>query len=123
MWAVMCVCRHVCHTQARSCLSTGWALNRCFAWGCGTAAVLAQGGGGVQPRKGLHFGVPGMRRYTTGVGAFHTHETCCLSALPNPSVSTWLNKPMTSSGTAYLPVCKSTQMILPSYPMTGSRQQ
>ena len=47
MWAVMCVCRHVCHTQARSCLSTGWALNRCFAWGFGTVAVLAQGGGGV----------------------------------------------------------------------------
>ena len=47
MWAVMCVCCHVCHTQARSCLSTGWALNRCFAWGFGTAAVLAQGGGGV----------------------------------------------------------------------------
>jgi hypothetical protein len=48
MWAVMCVCRHMCHTQARSCLSTGWALNRCFAWGFGTAAVLAQGGGGVR---------------------------------------------------------------------------
>ena len=46
MWAVMCVCRHVCHTQAQSCLSTGWALNRCFAWVSGTAAVLAQGGGG-----------------------------------------------------------------------------
>ena len=45
MWAVMCVCRHVCHTQAQSCLSTGWAFNRCFAWGFGTAAVLAQGGG------------------------------------------------------------------------------
>ena len=27
-------------------LSTGWALNRCFAWTCGTAAVRAQGGGG-----------------------------------------------------------------------------
>ena len=47
MWAVMCVRRHVCHTQAQSCLSTGWALNRCFAWVFGTAAVLAQGGGGV----------------------------------------------------------------------------
>ena len=46
MWAVTCVCRHVCHTQARSCPSTGWALNCCFAWGFGTAAVLAQGGGG-----------------------------------------------------------------------------
>ena len=45
MWAVMCVCHHVCRTQARSCLSTGWALNRCFAWFFGTAAVLAQGGG------------------------------------------------------------------------------
>ena len=47
MWAIMCVCHHVCHTQARSCLSTGWALNRCFAWFFGTVAVLAQGGGGV----------------------------------------------------------------------------
>ena len=47
MWAVMCVCRHVCHTQARACLSTGWALNRCFVWIFGTAAVLAQGGGGI----------------------------------------------------------------------------
>ena len=52
MWAVMCVCRHVCHTQARSCLSAGWALNRCFAWGFGTAAVLAQGGGAGYKRKG-----------------------------------------------------------------------
>ena len=32
MWAVMCVCRHVCHMQAESCLSTEWALNHCFAW-------------------------------------------------------------------------------------------
>ena len=46
MWAIMCVCHHVCHMQARSCLSTGWALNRCFAWFFGTVAVLAQGGGG-----------------------------------------------------------------------------
>ena len=45
MWGVMCVCHHVCHMQARSCLSTGWALNRCFAWFFGTVAVLAQGGG------------------------------------------------------------------------------
>ena len=34
----------VCRAQAWSCLSTGWALNRCFAWTFGTAAVLAQGG-------------------------------------------------------------------------------
>ena len=47
MWAIMCVCHYVCHTQARSCLSTGWALNRCFAWFFGTVAVLAQGLGGV----------------------------------------------------------------------------
>ena len=47
MWAIMCVCHHVCHTQARPCLSTGWALNRCFAWFFGTVAVLVQGGGGV----------------------------------------------------------------------------
>ena len=48
MWAVMRVCRHVCHTQAQCCLSTGWALDRCFAWGFRTVAVLAQGGGGGQ---------------------------------------------------------------------------
>ena len=29
-----------------ACLSPGWALNRCFAWTFGTAAVLAQGEGG-----------------------------------------------------------------------------
>ena len=45
MWAIMCVCHHVCHTQGWSCLSTGWALNHCFAWFFGTVAVLAQGGG------------------------------------------------------------------------------
>jgi len=44
MWGVMCVCHHVCHMQARSCLSTGWALNRCFAWISGTATVLAPEG-------------------------------------------------------------------------------
>ena len=49
MWAVTCICRHVCHTQAWSCLSTGLALNRCFASFFGTAAVLAQGGG-----RGMH---------------------------------------------------------------------
>ena len=50
MWAIMCVCHHVCHTQAWSCVSTGWALNRCFAWFFGTVAVLAQGGGGVESK-------------------------------------------------------------------------
>ena len=47
MWAIMCVCHHVCHKQTRSCLSTGWMLNHCFAWVFGTVAVLVQGGGGV----------------------------------------------------------------------------
>ena len=56
MWAIMCVCHHVCHTQARSCLSTGWALNRRFAWFFGTVAVLAQGGGGgVHPTSPTAF--------------------------------------------------------------------
>ena len=40
-FAVMCVMPH-----ARPCLSTGWALNHCFAWTFGTTAVHAQGGGG-----------------------------------------------------------------------------
>ena len=57
MWAVMCVCRHVCHTQAQSCLSTEWALNRCFAWVSGTAAVLAQAGGGVLKMLGILWGI------------------------------------------------------------------
>ena len=48
MWAITCVCRHVCHMQAQSCLSTGWALNCCFAWFFETPAVLAQRGGGAQ---------------------------------------------------------------------------
>ena len=41
------VCCHVCHTHGRPCLCTGWALNRRFDLTFGTAAVLAQGGGGV----------------------------------------------------------------------------
>ena len=41
------VCCHVCRAHARPCLSTGWALNRRFDLTFGTAAVLAQGGGGV----------------------------------------------------------------------------
>ena len=56
MWAIMCVCHHVCHTQAQSCLSMGWALDRCFAWVFGTAAVLAQGGGGVSTRARMLVG-------------------------------------------------------------------
>ena len=40
------LCGYVCHTHAQPCLSTGWALNRCFAWTFGAAAVLARGGGG-----------------------------------------------------------------------------
>ena len=41
------ICCHVCRAHARPCLSTGWALNRRFDLTFGTAAVLAQGGGGV----------------------------------------------------------------------------
>ena len=41
------VCCHVCRAHARPCLSTGWALNRRFDQTFGTAAVLAQGGGGT----------------------------------------------------------------------------
>ena len=36
----------MCHAHARPCLSAGWALNRRFGLTAGTAAVLAQGGGG-----------------------------------------------------------------------------
>ena len=39
------LCCRVCRARAWACLSTGWALNRCFAWPFGTAAVLAQRGG------------------------------------------------------------------------------
>ena len=35
-----------CVAHARPCLSTGWALNHRFGLTSGTAAVLAQGGGG-----------------------------------------------------------------------------
>ena len=45
MWAIMCVCHHVCHTQGRSCLSTGWALNRCFGF-LGPWPCLRKGGAG-----------------------------------------------------------------------------
>ena len=37
----------MCHVHARPCPSTGWALNRRFGLTSGTAAMLAQGGGGV----------------------------------------------------------------------------
>ena len=42
------VCCHMCRVHARPCLSTGLALNRRFDLIFGTAAVLAQGGGGRQ---------------------------------------------------------------------------
>ena len=40
------LCCHVCCAHARLCLSTGCALNRRFDLIFGTAAVLAQEGGG-----------------------------------------------------------------------------
>ena len=40
------VCCHGCGAHARPCLSTGCALNGRFDLIFGTAAVLAQGGGG-----------------------------------------------------------------------------
>ena len=46
------VCCHVCRAHARPCLITGWALNRRFDLSFGTAAVLAQGGGGKRCRRG-----------------------------------------------------------------------
>ena len=70
MWAVMCVCRHVCYTQERSGLSTRWALNCCFAWVFGTA----QGGGGKKIRAWKKFsrgvGVPGLAREKKTVAVF-----------------------------------------------------
>ena len=36
----------LCCRASRACFSTGWALSRSFAWAFGTAAGLAQGGGG-----------------------------------------------------------------------------
>ena len=43
----------MCHAHAWPCLSTGWALNRHFGLTSGTAAVLAQGGGGGTARPPL----------------------------------------------------------------------
>ena len=48
------VCCHVCHTHARPCLGTGWALNRRFDLTFGTAAVLAQGGGRGRRKDGYY---------------------------------------------------------------------
>ena len=45
------VCCHVCRAYARPCLSLGWALNRRFDLTFGTAAVLAQGGGGYKQQN------------------------------------------------------------------------
>ena len=46
----------MCHAHARPCLSTGWALNRRFGLTFGTAAVLAQGGGGSDNEPRLIIG-------------------------------------------------------------------
>ena len=40
------LCCHVCRAHARPCLSMGWPLKRRFDMTFGTAAMLAQGGGG-----------------------------------------------------------------------------
>ena len=53
MGAVTCVCRDVFRTQSQYCLSTGWALNRCFAKVFGTAAVLVQGAQGGEEGTNL----------------------------------------------------------------------
>ena len=45
-------CYRVCRSQARACLSTGWALNHCVAWIFWTEAVLMQGGGGHRSAAG-----------------------------------------------------------------------
>ena len=56
MWAVMCVCRHVCHTQVLSCLSAGVGVEPLFClgfWDCGRAC--AKGGGwGTFAKPGVH---------------------------------------------------------------------
>ena len=44
-------------SHARPCLSTGWALNRRFDLTFGTAAVLAQGGGGYTRGNMFHSGL------------------------------------------------------------------
>ena len=61
---------HVCHTHARPCLGTGWALNRRFDLTVGTAAVLVQGGGGGtrlelhRTQKALHFNGDVEKRFS-----------------------------------------------------------
>ena len=47
MWLSRIVlCPRMCRVQAQDCLSTGWVLNRCFAWTFRTAGV--QGGRGAR---------------------------------------------------------------------------
>ena len=40
----VCECFATCLVRMHG-LSTGWALNRCFAWTFGTVTLLARGGG------------------------------------------------------------------------------
>ena len=56
MWAVMCVCRHVCHTEVLSCLSAGVGVEPLFClgfWDCGRACAR---GGGYLCQTGGAFG-------------------------------------------------------------------
>ena len=71
------VCCHMCHTHARPCLSTGWALNRRFDLTFGTATVLAQGGGGVPPA--INSKSPGMNNNPAGVSNNHQEVTITTS--------------------------------------------
>ena len=102
MWAVMCFCCHVCHTQARSCLSTGWTLNRCFAWFFGTAAVLAQGGGGVhdfeKPFRGLQLRRPQPQQDLHAPQSATTLTIrVVMAVLPNPLGTSTLSSSVLSS--------------------------
>ena len=55
----------MCHAHAQPCLSTGWALNRRFGLTAGTAAVLAQGGGGTFAESSDSISQSGMPKVLT----------------------------------------------------------
>ena len=75
------VCCYVCRVHAQPCLSMGWALNRRFDLTFGTAAVLAQGGGGVGAQTNRHGWLPSAP-FTAGRAVYFGISGCCATVLP-----------------------------------------
>ena len=84
----------MCHAHARPCLSTGWALKRRFGLTSGTAAVLAQRGGGTQVctartpwQEHPHSGVTSPEEGIGVTGADPYGKCCCIASATGLSCS------------------------------------